>query len=136
MKTCSKCNENKELEQFNKRSASNDGLQSQCTPCRKAYKPESIHRSCQVCGTSLRGKRHGAKTCDARACKTRQAKLSKRKSRANLKEEVTIDPEENRLFLDDLSAVELNTVRTNRTSYKYEGLTEAEIQAFYLEDLY
>jgi len=37
MKYCSKCDETKELTEFNKAKATKDGLQSQCRQCLKAY---------------------------------------------------------------------------------------------------
>ena len=38
MKTCTKCNQSKALTEFNKRSASRDGLTSRCKVCKKADK--------------------------------------------------------------------------------------------------
>lgn len=60
-KVCRKCDKRKRRDQFDKRSASNDGLQSYCKPCRREsqllrnrnFKPDTRpvgeNKTCSVC---------------------------------------------------------------------------------------
>ena len=45
MKTCSKCKETKDLEQFSKASRSRDGKQHMCKTCNKAWRDQTGHNS-------------------------------------------------------------------------------------------
>ena len=60
MKTCSICNEDKELVEFYKHKATKDGLDGRCKPCKKAYveslkyrtdlKVPAVPKVCNTCG--------------------------------------------------------------------------------------
>ena len=103
-------------------------------------------RQCRHCKCSMANKRPNALICGDKVCRTEDRKVRNKttndkrptinpKTEPKSKHKTKDEPNEP-TFMEFLNSYDRNQVITRRHSYKYQDMTEEEIQASYLEDLY